>query len=115
MLHQWHMLPSSVTEEYDHAGSSECRPDASSTVAPEQRQADRGEAAPTTQAHVWLIWTKLQIEGRARDLAMFKLALDSKLRGCNLAHERPLSQAVIHRKSPVHPMYGPADDGMDII
>jgi hypothetical protein len=29
--------------------------------------------------------TKLQIEGRARDLAMFNLAIDSKLRGCDVA------------------------------
>jgi hypothetical protein len=29
MLHQWDMLPSSATEEYDYAGSSECYPDAS--------------------------------------------------------------------------------------
>jgi hypothetical protein len=28
MPHQWHMLSSSVTEEYDHAESSECHPDA---------------------------------------------------------------------------------------
>jgi len=30
--------------------------------------------------HVWSIRTKLQIEGRTRDLAMFNLAIDSKLR-----------------------------------
>jgi hypothetical protein len=28
MPHQWHTLSSSVTEEYDHAGSGECDPDA---------------------------------------------------------------------------------------
>jgi hypothetical protein len=28
MPNQWHMLSSPVTEEYDHAGSSECCPDA---------------------------------------------------------------------------------------
>jgi hypothetical protein len=33
--------------------------------------------------HVWSIRTKLQIEGRSRDLAMFNLAIDSKLRGCS--------------------------------
>jgi integrase len=32
----------------------------------------------------WAIRTKLQIEGRARDLAMFNLAIDSKLRGCDV-------------------------------
>jgi len=46
----------------------------------EQGQGDRGEAAAATK-HVWSIRTKLQIEGRARDLAMFNLAIDSKLRG----------------------------------
>jgi hypothetical protein len=49
----------------------------------EQGQGDRGEAAAATK-HVWSIRTKLQIEGRARDLAMFNLAIDSKLRGCDV-------------------------------
>jgi len=31
---------------------------------------------------VWSIRTKLQVEKRTRDLAMFNLAIDSKLRGC---------------------------------
>ena len=34
--------------------------------------------------HVWAIRTKLQIEEKARDLAMFNLAIDSKLRGCDV-------------------------------
>jgi hypothetical protein len=34
--------------------------------------------------HVLSIRTKLQIEGRTRDLAMFNLAIDSKLRGCDV-------------------------------
>jgi len=34
--------------------------------------------------HVWSIRTKLQIEGQTRDLAMFNLAIDSKLRGCDV-------------------------------
>jgi hypothetical protein len=38
--------------------------------------------------HVWAIRTKLQIEGRARDLAMFNLAIDSKLRGCDVVSIR---------------------------
>jgi integrase len=42
-------------------------------------------AKPRLRAkHVWSIRTKLQIEGRARDLAMFNLAIDSKLRGCDV-------------------------------
>jgi hypothetical protein len=55
----------------------------------EQGQADRGKP-PLRPKHVWSIWTTLQIEGRARDLTMFNLVIDSKLRGSNLAHERPL-------------------------
>jgi integrase len=33
---------------------------------------------------VWLIRAKLQLERRTRDLALFNLAIDSKLRGCDL-------------------------------
>jgi integrase len=43
-----------------------------------------GAKAPLRPKHVWSIRTKLQIEGRARDLAMFNLAIDSKLRGCDV-------------------------------
>jgi hypothetical protein len=39
-----------------------------------------GAKPPLRPKHVWSIRTKLQIEGRARDLAMFNLAIDSKLR-----------------------------------
>src|SRR5437588_12442885 len=39
---------------------------------------------PLPPKHVWAIRTKLQIEGRTRDLAMFNLAIDSKLRGCDV-------------------------------
>ena len=49
-----------------------------------------GAKPPLRPKHVWSIWTTLQIEGRARDLTMFNLAIDSKLRGSKLAHERPL-------------------------
>jgi integrase len=40
------------------------------------------KATAATQTRLASIRTKLQIEGRARDLAMFNLAIDSKLRGC---------------------------------
>jgi integrase len=43
-----------------------------------------GAKLPLRPKHVWSIRTKLQIEGRARDLAMFNLAIDSKLRGCDV-------------------------------
>src|SRR5437016_8448494 len=43
-----------------------------------------GAKPPLRPKHVWSIRTKLQIEGRARDLAMFNLAIESKLRGCDV-------------------------------
>jgi integrase len=43
-----------------------------------------GAKPPPRPKHVWAIRTKLQIQGRTRDLAMFNLAIDSKLRGCDV-------------------------------
>src|SRR5258705_8417272 len=43
-----------------------------------------GAKPPLRSKHVWSIRTKLQIERRVRDLAMFNLAIDSKLRGCDV-------------------------------
>jgi hypothetical protein len=37
---------------------------------------------------VWSIRSKLQAEGRTRDLALFDLAIDSKLRGCDVVRLR---------------------------
>jgi integrase len=43
-----------------------------------------GAKPPLRPKHVWSIRTKLQISDRKRDLAMFNLAIDSKLRGCDV-------------------------------
>jgi integrase len=43
-----------------------------------------GAKPPLRPNHVWSIRTKLQVEGRTRDLALFNLAIDSKLRGCDV-------------------------------
>jgi hypothetical protein len=43
-----------------------------------------GAKPPLRPKHVWCIRTKLQIEGRVRDLAMFNLVIDGKLRGCDV-------------------------------
>jgi integrase len=43
-----------------------------------------GAKPPLRQKHVWAIRTKLQIDQRTRDLALFNLAIDSKLRGCDV-------------------------------
>jgi hypothetical protein len=60
-----------------------------------------GAKPPLRPKHVWSIRTKLQMAGRTRDLAMFNLAIDSKLRGCDVtrsiaqrcARGRPASQS----------------------
>ena len=43
-----------------------------------------GAKPPLKPRHVWSIRSRLQLDGRARDLAMFNLAIDSKLRGCDV-------------------------------
>jgi integrase len=43
-----------------------------------------GPKPPLRPKHVWSIRTKLQAAGRTRDLAIFNLAIDSKLRGCDV-------------------------------
>ena len=45
-----------------------------------------GAKPPLQIRHVWSIRTKLQMDGKKRDLAMFNLAIDSKLRGCDVVH-----------------------------
>jgi integrase len=45
-----------------------------------------GARQPLQAKHVWSIRTKLQMDGKKRDLAMFNLAIDSKLRGCDVVH-----------------------------
>ena len=47
-----------------------------------------GQKRPLKPKDVWSIRVRLQIEGRRRDLAMFNLAIDSKLRGCDLVRLR---------------------------
>jgi integrase len=43
-----------------------------------------GQKRPLKPKDVWAIRVRLQLEHRARDLALFNLAIDSKLRGCDL-------------------------------
>ena len=43
-----------------------------------------GARPPLRPKHVWSIRTRLLVEGRIRDLALFNLAIDSKLRGCDV-------------------------------
>ena len=43
-----------------------------------------GAKPPLRPKHVWAIRTKLQMDQQTRDLALFNLAIDSKLRGCDV-------------------------------
>lgn len=43
-----------------------------------------GQKQPLLPKHVWAIRVRLEIAGAVRDLALFNLAVDSKLRGCDL-------------------------------
>ena len=47
-----------------------------------------GAKPPLRQKHVWAIRSMLQVEPSKRDLAMFNLAIDSKLRGCDVVSIR---------------------------
>lgn len=43
-----------------------------------------GQKRPLLPKQVWAIRARLELAGNLRDLAMFNLAIDSKLRGCDL-------------------------------
>ena len=47
-----------------------------------------GPKPPLQLKHVWAIRTTLQLNRRIRDLALFNLAIDSKLRGCDVVSLR---------------------------
>jgi len=47
-----------------------------------------GQKAPLRISEIWAIRGRLEIYERVRDLAHFNLAIDSKLRGCDLVQLR---------------------------
>lgn len=47
-----------------------------------------GQKAPLKPPEVWAIRVRLQLAEKRRDLALFNLAVDSKLRGCDLLRIR---------------------------
>ena len=47
-----------------------------------------GQKRPLLAKQVWAIRARLELAGNLRDLALFNLAIDSKLRGCDLVRER---------------------------
>jgi integrase len=53
--------------------------------SPQRRQTRlHGQKPPLKPREVWAIRVRLQIQGALRDLALFNLAIDSKLRSCDL-------------------------------
>ena len=54
-----------------------------------------GQKPPLKLHEIWAIRIRLQLARRARDLALFNLAIDSKLRGCDLVRLRVMD--VAHR------------------
>src|SRR5262245_26769443 len=72
-----------------------------------------GAKLPLQPKHVWLIRAKLQGTGQARDLAMFNLAIDSKLRGCDVValkvediapHGHAIDRATVRQKKTGQPV-----------
>ena len=52
-----------------------------------------GQKPPLKLPAVWAIRTRLQMAGKSRELALFNLAIDSKLRSCDLVRLRVLDVA----------------------
>jgi len=72
-----------------------------------------GAKPPLRPKHVWSIRTKLQLADRKRDLALFNLAIDSKLRGCDVValklediapHGYAVERATIRQKKTGQPV-----------
>ena len=45
-----------------------------------------GQKAPFKLKDIWALRVRLQMENRVRELALFDLGIDSKLRGCDLVN-----------------------------
>lgn len=81
--------------------------DTQTAVAPRRVPSNKdklvGQKAPLRISEIWAIRVRLEIYGRLRDLALFNLAIDSKLRGCDLVKLRVLDichgSHVAHRAS----------------
>jgi integrase len=52
-----------------------------------------GQKPPLKREEIWAIRIRLQIREKVRDLALFNLAIDSKLRGCDLVKIRVMDVA----------------------
>jgi hypothetical protein len=57
---------------------------ACASVSSRNRDKLMGPKPPLKAKEIWSIRVRLQVAHRTRDLALFNLALDSKLRACDL-------------------------------
>lgn len=72
-----------------------------------------GQKPPLQPKHIWSIRTQLQLAGRVRDLALLNLAIDSKLRACDVVsilveniapHGYAIDQATIRQRKTGRPV-----------
>jgi integrase len=72
-----------------------------------------GPKPPLQPKHVWAIRTRLQMQRKVRDLALFNLAIDSKLRGCDVVslkvediapHGSAMERATVRQKKTGRPV-----------
>ena len=72
-----------------------------------------GPKQPLQPKHVWAIRTRLQLQRKVRDLALFNLAIDSKLRGCDVVslkvedvapHGYAMERATVRQKKTGRPV-----------
>ena len=58
------------------------------TISTRSTRPRQGQKSPFKLQEIWAIRTRLQLASKTRDLALFNLAIDSKLRGCDLVSLR---------------------------
>jgi integrase len=68
----------------NHTQISHIAGDLSLKTSPWNKDRIIGQKRPLQISHIWGIRIRLELEGKTRDLALFNMALDSKLRGCVL-------------------------------
>lgn len=82
-------------------------------VAPWNRGKLTGQKPPLQPRHVWAIRSQLQLTRCVRDLALFNLAIDSKLRGCDVVslkvedvapHGYAIDRATVRQKKTGRPV-----------
>lgn len=82
-------------------------------LAPWNKDKIVGQRAPLKLREIWAIRIRLQLSGKLRDLALFNLAIDSKLRACDLlslriadvAHDNHVnSRAVVMQRKTKRPV-----------